>query len=131
MMLNRIVLIALTSLALWGCGSSDGSSAEKAVETEPVKEMDRISLLDCNQMPIKVIYHAQDSITLYLDRNQYELFPSRSTSGVRYATPAEGRQQIVFWSRGDEAMLERRGHAAASCRQIGEATTEAIKKKEQ
>lgn len=131
MTIDRIVLIALTSLALWGCGSSDDSSAKKAVETEPAKEMDRISLLDCSQIPIKVIYHGQDSLTLYLDRNQYELLPSRSTSGTRYATPTTAREQIVFWSRGQEATLERRGHATTSCRQIGEATTEAKQKKEQ
>ena len=129
MMIGRIALISLASLALWGCGSSDDSSSKKAVEKKPAVEMDRIYLFDCGQSPVKAIYHGQDSMTLYLDRNQYELFPSVAASGARYATPAESRQQITFWSKGNEATLERAGSPSAFCKQVGEATTEPTKKK--
>lgn len=55
--------------------------------------------------------YADNSVRLYLPGKTVKLPRTRSASGARYA---DGK--TIYWTKGDEAMLIRRGFAASDCK---------------
>ncbi|MFW5787887.1 MAG: MliC family protein [Halanaerobiales bacterium] len=56
---------------------------------------------------IKIIYHDEsDAATLFINEDEYKIYPVISASGARYANDTE---TVIFWEHQGEAMVEING----------------------
>ena len=80
--------------------------------TREIRQLTRSVVFDCSGLEIIVVYYGSCEAAIWLPGRYAVLSQVRAASGVRY----EG-DGILFWSKGDEALLEVDGVRYQGCKQ--------------
>ena len=96
--LKAIFIIAIALIST--CSSSSEESPKPTEENKLSSEIFQVRVYECNRYKFSAEINSR-STTLYLPSGTVTLERVPAASGAKYQNP-----QILFWNKGDEALLE-------------------------